>query len=354
MRLWILCALLFLVVGRPSAAADDSGAPTQRPHISGFLRVEAKGAQYTIAVIENSSEIDPAGYLMAGNLLKLANNWVADQYEARHPDLAREKFEKMRAEGIQLEGASSMIVIFRSDDPHDIVGTLRFAYPDKAGRLPLDRDLGWSHPQKALARAPFHELDFMEGRLQGQVAGPALMGDAVEIKNFVVAPGLEHDIVPTLFYQAEIERLSQRKTRSIAEADLNPAIVRTYGKRPAGGWNDFGVSPGEYLLRCDRSLIPYYKRMGFELVQKQPVAEGDYVMQMSREEWIRMGLNRMKARSGFSLYFDESRGAGSVLGKSRYAIRAMLGVDECVVFLRGNEWINQGPVPAEWLPRPKR
>src|SRR4051794_5880314 len=105
-----------------------------------LMKITPPGAKYSyhIAKIESSTAVDPAGNELASRLLKNATNFIVDEFEETYPEIPKEFFEKMRSQGIQIEGSSSMIVIFRDDDPERILATMRFAYADPEGKVPLE------------------------------------------------------------------------------------------------------------------------------------------------------------------------------------------------------------------------
>ncbi len=303
--------MLTLLSGLPSFAADHAAKkPRDLPQdlTVTFDLLEARNPDvtYTIAIIQPKSRSvveSPEHIKLARALVSIANDWSVDWYIDRHPDVPREKFEEMRAKGIQFNKNSALIMAFQGNDPYKMAGTLLLSYPERSGKIDLETALNWEYPRSPIKRAPYPYLDYVHGQLNKVDRINTLQWGVIELKRFVIDPGNPHDLMPALILRGD--KLSTQTIREVPQKALPPNDLGR--NNPLWAHQKFQLAPSEYALRCDQKLCPIYRRMGFKYVQDEPI-KGDYIMRQTREEYVQMEtdwLRKVRAK-GWSTYFENT------------------------------------------------
>jgi hypothetical protein len=229
------------------------------------------------------------------------------------PDKLREKFAAMRKAGIHLQGKDSMVAVFEGVDPTRIVATLRYVYPDPDGMLPLERELHWKypHPPPEARLYPYLHISPATRMMPEPLSlGTVLAGGAIEVKNLAVARGQKVDWVPILYYLGEMYGLStepanvplQRQDERLRQGlerleSSSPVGARRVADAEASGIAHLYAS--EYAIQCAEPLVPYYRKMGFELIDVQLAGGSVKVMRIPRSRYVELGGLGFKGRPGW-------------------------------------------------------
>lgn len=263
-------ALVFVgvsVASAQAASSHDDVVVTFRE----LQRGHKDSSDYIMATVrprDADVRAKPENQRLARSFLKRANEWTINIYRERYTHMPAEKYEEMRRKGIKLSAHSSFSMIFKLSDPEKPLATLWTAFPDADGKIELERSLNWNYPHPE----------------EGQVA---------ELKRFVMDRESPREFMPALL-----------------SSNSNPREM-----------------PAEYALHCDNKLIPIYTRLGFTLVQQEPI-QGDFVMNIKRSSYVNMTLKwREKAfQSGWNFNYQ---GAGSLDEALEGQVRANLRRDQC-------------------------
>jgi hypothetical protein len=233
------------------------------------------------------------GYL-AAHLRGIAIRWDIVQYKAAYPEIPESFFESMLKRDPGTDDHSALVMIFRGDDANDVVSTFRTAEPEGLlGKLPLDK----LHGRRITpGRLPVTEGDFTElDALSGQVRKVrATLGLRTEFKNLVKHPSLGPEIVPLMLFAAERFHLTYGQHYKTHLWDLMSIF------------DGYRVLPDEHWLICDARMLPYYQRLGFEIVEENIDGSGDYALKITREAFVKALSERFEVEGSRII-----RGTGS-------------------------------------------
>jgi hypothetical protein len=256
------------------------------------IRSPEANKSYVVAAISPPYRPDwpeptPGWFSFSNQLLVRVHHWLVDQFRLSYPQLDPAFFDRMLVEDSLADGRSDVIVVFKDKSLREIEGVLRFAHTDaEHPRLPLETMFHWSYPRPPLT-AGERPIGFKpDGSL---LLDKAILGKVVEVKNFVVAHGAGRDVVPILFYQANLLQLHTDNRNPRGQV---PRVLSDNGHETAP------IYPARYILACDESMTSYYERIGFSLHSPDPVQGKNYVMEADPMNFAKIWIEHFSRRRG--------------------------------------------------------
>lgn len=222
-------------------------------------------------------------------LVRMAYDWDIEQFKRFYPHIDRKFFDEMRAHDSPLDGRSIFVMAFEEGDINKLRGTFRFTLPSpEKPRLPLEDELGHRVPRPKLEVG-----DYTSILLGTKETSRELQGSVVELKNFVLHPDAKLDLFPSLLHVGEWETdwvVGFRSKMALFRLDEGRAEISRIPGHMA--------YPTEYVIMCDQKLVPYYRRLGFELAQEKPVKGTVHVMRMNRAGFLEFAAKTRKRSGG--------------------------------------------------------
>jgi hypothetical protein len=286
-----------------------ASAPAKAEHFLMLSNLKAGEGQnahtYTVGIIGPDmpgEQINPAEQKLANRFVTKTKEWIIAQYIKRYPEVPRSFFENVLANDDLQDGRSELIVIMDGQDLSKIQGTMRVAWPDKNHpNLPSEEIFGFTVDRPQPALEPWTDgWSLWEKKTLPSSTTPRLTGGIREIKNFVVAHDAEEDFVPVLYYLLEKAGLSDMPVTQ----SFNITSVGNFKISGIQPKMDFFVYPKTYMLTCNEHMVPYYRRLGFKLTQKEPVNGTNYVMTISREDFVTKTAEYFGRRPGVKIIKD--------------------------------------------------
>jgi len=305
-------SLIHSAAAEPYAAwlTDIRMSPTEEP-------------KYTAAIITPRSRDDsPFSKMLADQ----AYDWIYEEYKRRYPQIDPAIFDKMKGLDTPLDGRSIFGVVFTKGDPKDIKATLRFTFPSREHPLlPMEeyfqrQNLNWKYPRPKIAAGPYQLM-----LLDRQHEFLGLAGNVLELKNFVTQEHAEDRLVPILFHLVEESASAQSIQTSgkyynhiplpevaakiKSSGDIKPQAYEIDRNHLRTGLNLAEVNPldtfpAEYTIECDRRMVPYYRRLGFKLVNPDPIIGDTFVLSMDRKAFVEVGRKFRNQPGGTLVTFE--------------------------------------------------
>lgn len=206
------------------------------------------------------------------SIVQTVQTWIINQYIQRgriepNSELhkALETTEKL------MDGRSSIVFVTEHNDISQIKAVLRVSRStQQLPELPL---------QSRLLQLGIKEELNLENHFYDK-------NEKIEFKNFIQAEKIEADFIPILFRAADAANFFDEGR---ALYDQGRPVKNSYG--------DIIISkPDVFVLECDQTMILYYKRMGFKLIQSYPKID-TYIFATDAPGIARIS-KRMEARPG--------------------------------------------------------
>lgn len=272
---------------------------------------------YTVVAISPKVHRNPYGTAetekFAQNMMQRGFEWSIEQYKKTYPEIDAKFFEEMLTKQKPNIEKDGMLLLFRghTGTKTSLIGTLRVAYrTTEDPKLPFEKSLGYSYP------SPVKRVEQLQTarKIRYPRSPPAFVGDVAEIKNLATNPNMGVDTVYWLFHFANEEYLFET---SGERHPYDKKMFTDYYRKhePEKLANELRLQSlsgadsrktelflSDYLLVCDDKMINYYKRLGFQLAQSDPIKPHNYLMRIDRKGLLKLAEG--KPRGGVTESYE--------------------------------------------------